>query len=48
MNGLPTDTDLVTVTAGGNDLGYIGSTVLLGTRRADSRPALSAGHWPPR
>ncbi|MFD9110576.1 GDSL-type esterase/lipase family protein [Streptomyces bottropensis] len=39
MNGLPTDTDLVTVTAGGNDLGYIGSMVRLGTAgRLSSRP----------
>ena len=40
LDGLPADADLVTVTAGGNDLGYIGGmmrTALAG-RLADHRP----------
>lgn len=47
LNGLPADADLVTITAGGNDLGYIGSMVLLGaagrlSSRALSRPLATA------
>ncbi|MFD5407894.1 SGNH/GDSL hydrolase family protein [Streptomyces griseorubiginosus] len=45
--GLPKDADLVTITAGGNDLGYIGSMVRLGvagrfSSRALTRPLGSA------
>lgn len=47
LNGLPADADLVTITAGGNDLGYIGSMVRLGTAgrlssRALCRPLATA------
>ncbi|MFE9452122.1 SGNH/GDSL hydrolase family protein [Streptomyces sp. NPDC006739] len=39
LDGLPSDVDLVTVTAGGNDLGYIGGMVRLGLAgRLSARP----------
>ncbi|MFC9931269.1 GDSL-type esterase/lipase family protein [Streptomyces sp. NPDC127190] len=41
LAGLPQDADLVTLTAGGNDLGYIGSMVRLGVAGRLSSYALS-------
>ncbi|MFW0793373.1 SGNH/GDSL hydrolase family protein [Gordonia sp. CPCC 205515] len=43
LSGLPTDADLVTVTAGGNDLGYIGTMIALAYRHWLIRRRFS---WP--
>ena len=41
LDGLPADADLVTITAGGNDLGYIGSMLRLGVAGRLSSHAFS-------
>ncbi|MGV9711621.1 SGNH/GDSL hydrolase family protein [Gordonia sp. NPDC003424] len=41
LSGLPDDADLVTVTAGGNDLDYIGTMMMLALRRRLSRNRIS-------
>lgn len=40
LAGLPADADLVTITAGGNDIGFIGSMMYYGWRRFDPKSAV--------
>lgn len=40
LAGLPADVDLVTITAGGNDIGFIGSMMYYGWRRFDPKSAV--------
>lgn len=45
VSAIPADTKLVTVTAGGNDVGYVGSLFAYGCADASANPA--AGFWTP-
>ena len=47
IDGLPADADLVTITAGGNDLRYIGSMLATAWRRHDPSARMSALLGPP-